>query len=185
MSELTSSRLADRLGTPVHCSALRYRAAALALRYPSAGAACLEDWLLDVANFRGACFVVRHPPAAPDFHPPGLAELDNEDLVVALLQPHNLDRPQMLRAAAQLISQDSVDPPRLLHAARREGADRVLADLARSAVRVEPAHATWSVLARALATCRPLRQPILHWTRLAVPVPDARGCNAQTWRLVA
>jgi hypothetical protein len=185
MSEAKPSRLADRLGTPTHCSVLRYRLSTLSLRYPSQGAGCLEDWLLDVANARGAGFVLRYPPAAPDFRPPGLAELTNEDLVVAILQPHNLDRPQMIRAAAQLISQAAVEPSRLLGSARRERADRVLADLARSAVRVEPAHRIWSVLAHALANQRPLRAPILHWTRLAVPVPDARGCNAQAWRLVA
>jgi len=152
---------------------------------PSPGAQCLEDWLLDVANARGARFVTRWPPASPSFMPPPPATLSNEDLVVAICQPHNLDRPQVLRAAAQLISMHAVNAEILLFTARRERAELVLAELARQAQRVAPDHPVWRVLNAALTRVCVPRDPILHWTRLAVPVPDERGCNAKAWNLVS
>lgn len=153
--------------------------------YPSAGAQCLEDWLLDVINARGARFVTRWPPASPDFVPPPLSLLSNEELVVAICQPNNQDRPQMLRAAAQLVSMQAVNADTLLAAARRERAELVLAELSRQAIRVAPEHFVWQRIHQALSKTPPLSSPLLHWTRLAVPVPDDRGCNAKYWKLVS
>lgn len=180
-----SSTLARRLGVTTHVSPLRFRLERLRREHPSPGAPCLEDWLLDVANARGARFVTRRPPAAPDFIPPPPEAFSNEELVVAICQPHNLDRPQMLRAAAQLISMQAVDARALLAAARRERVEPVLAELARQALRVAPEHSLWRALAAGLAHIPAPRDPILHWTRLAVPMPDARGCNAKAWILIA
>ncbi|MCG2661232.1 MAG: hypothetical protein L6437_13425 [Kiritimatiellae bacterium] len=177
--------LAQRLGVTVHVSPLRFRLERLMREYPSPGAQCLEDWLLDVANARGAQFVTRWPPASPDFMPPPPAALSNEDLVVAICQPHNLDRPQVLRAAAQLISSQTVNAEILLSTARRERAELVLAELARQALHVAPEHPVWRALNGALAHVLAPRDPILHWTRLAVPIPDERGCNAKAWKLVS
>lgn len=177
--------LAKRLGVTCHVSPLRFRLADLQSRHPSEGSTCLEDWLLDVANARGADFVIRWPPPSSHFEPPVSGDLSNEELVTAICQPHNLDRPQMLRAAAQLISAGAVHAERLVQWARRERAERILAELARQALHVEPAHATWRTLATLLQDAATLREPIVHWTRLAVPIPDARGCNAIGWRLVA
>jgi hypothetical protein len=106
-------------------------------------------------------------------------------LVVAICQPHNLDRPQVLRAAAQLISRQTVNVEILLSTARRERAELVLAELARQALHVAPEHPVWRALNGALAHVFAPRDPILHWTRLAVPIPDERGCNAKAWKLVS
>lgn len=181
----TCATLAQRLGVTVHVSPLRFRLTNLRREYPSSGAQCLEDWLLDVANARGARFVTRWPPASPDIVMPALPVLSNEDLVVAICQPHNLDRPQMLRAAAQLVSMQAVKADTLLAAARRERAEPVLAELARQAIYVAPEHFVWQTLYQALSKTPLLSSPLLHWTRLAVPVPDDRGCNAKYWKLVS
>jgi len=179
------STLAQRLGVTVHVSPLRFRLVRLMREFPSSGAQCLEDWLLDVANARGARFVTRWPPADPEFMPPPRAILSNEELVVAVCQPHNLDRPQMLRAAAQLVSMQAVKAEILLATARRERAELVLAELARQATRVAPKHPIWCTLTKALSRVAPPRDPILHWTRLAVPVPNKQGYNATGWKLVS
>jgi len=176
--------LAERLGVTVHVSPLRIRLDRLRREYPSAGAKCLEDWLLDVANARGARFITRQPPADPDFLPPRPDLLSNEELVAAICQPHNLDRPHLLRAAAQLVSQSAVQANPLLAVARRERAEQVLGELARQALRVAPEHPVWRAIGCALEQAPAPTSPLLHWTRLAVPVPDARGCNAAAWRLI-
>jgi hypothetical protein len=180
-----SQPLARRLGVTVHVSPLRMRLRRLMAEHPSVGAACVEDWLLDVAQARGVRSVTRglQPPAG--FRPPALAELSTEELVAAITQPQNLDRPQILRAAAELVSRGAVEPSVLAEIACRERADRVLAELARQALHVEPAHSVWRMLADALGDAQPLRSPLLHWTRIAFPVPDERGVCRGTWRLVA
>lgn len=179
------STLAQRLGVTVHVSPLRFRLVCLMREFPSSGAQCLEDWLLDVANVRGARFVSRWPPADPDFSPPPRATLSNEELVVAICQPHNLDRPHMLRAAAQLVSMQAVNTDALLASARRERAELVLAELARQAIHVAPEHLVWHKIYQAISHLPTPQSPILHWTRLAVPIPDERGCNAKFWKLVS
>lgn len=166
-------------------SPLRFRLRDLMRQFPSQGAAGLEDWLLDVANARGADFVLRVPPRDPGFEAPGEDELSNEDLVAAICHLQNEDRPQMLRAAAQLISRKETDADRLCLSARRERVEPILSELARQALRVDAGHPTWTALLDRLPPARPLREPVMHWTRLAVPVPDDRGCNAQAWRLIA
>ncbi len=180
-----SATLAWRLGLSVHVSPLRIRLANLMREYPSAGAHCLEDWLMDVANARGACFVMRNPPAGPDFISPPLDLFSNEELVVALCQPNNLDRPPILRVAAQLISMGSVDADKLLFVARRERCELVLAELARQAMRVAPDHRLWQTLSRAFENVPSPRDPLVHWTRLAVPIPNKQGYNAVGWKLIA
>lgn len=177
--------LSARLGVSVHVSPLRMRLRRLMTEHPSPGAEGPEDWLFDVANARGVRSVTRGDAAPVGFPGPDTAALSNEDLVTALCQPQNLDRPQMLRAAAELVTRGGVHAAGLALAARRERADRVLAELARQALRVEPDHAVWRALARGLGGARPLRSPLLHWTRLAFPVPDARGVCGGAWRLVA
>lgn len=177
--------MAQRLGTTVHCSPLRFRLARLRERHPAATAGCLEDWLVDVANARGARVVCRLERPDPDFSPPSDQELPNEELIVGICQLQALDRPQMLRLAAQLISRRAAVPERLALAAERERAGRVLAELARQALRVDPEHALWRYLAERFGRMPPLRDTLLHWTRLAEPVPGAGHVNAASWRLVA
>ncbi len=176
--------LAARLGTTVHVSPLRFKLARLQSAYPSASAHCVEDWLVDVANHRGARVVCR-PNAPAEFCPPPTTELSNEELVVAICQLQCLDRPQMLRLAAQLITREAVCVEQLALVARRERAERVLAELAHLALRVQPDHQAWGAIERRFRNAKPLRDVLLHWTRLAEPVMEPGRPNAAGWKLVA
>lgn len=167
-----------------HVSALRLKLQRLQKRYPSGSARCLEDWLLDVANARGAQVVVRAQEPDPNFRPPPLEELSNEELVVAICQPQALDRPQMLRLAAQLVSREAVAASRLCLMAERERAELVLGELAWQALRVDSQHKLWRILAERFPR-RDLRSPILHWTRLAEPVMEKGQSRPRGWRLAA
>ena len=180
-----SSSLAERLGVSTPITPLHFEIQHWMERYPSPGALRVEDWLLDVANVRGADYVVRVPPRDPAFQGPSREEFSDEDLVAAICRPSNLDRPPMIRAAAQLISKGRMDVDRLWLALRREKTERVISEIARQAVRIAPLHPLWSRLLEQSQHARPTRSPILHWTRLAVPVPDAHGVNAASWRLIA
>jgi hypothetical protein len=177
--------LAERLGTTVHVSPLRMKLERLRAEFPSASAACVEDWLVDVANERGARIVFREdrPADAPVDLPRTC--LTDEELIVGICQLQNLDRPQMLRLAAQLISRHAVDLRRLCHVAERERAGIVLAELARQALKVDPTHASWQAIAKRFARERPPRDTLLHWTRLSEPVMKNGRCDAQRWELVA
>jgi len=176
--------LANRLGVTTHVSPLRFRLTALQRQYPSADAACLEDWLIDVANARGARIVSRDVSKAGTFSPPPEDALSNSELVVAICQPQCLDRPHMLRLAAQLISRKAVRVSEIELAARRERAGRVLAELARQVLKVEPDHEVWRAILDTFGEEHAFREPILHWTRLAEPVMRNGRCNASEWRLV-
>jgi len=140
--------------------------------------------LVDLANARGARIVSRDTAGTASFRPPPEEALSNSELVVAICQPQCLDRPQMLRLAAQLISRNAVRVEELVRAVRRERAERVLAELAREALKVEPAHETWRAILDAFGRERAFREPILHRTRLAEPVMKDGRCNAAAWRLV-
>ena len=180
-----TGRLADRLGVTTHASPLRYKLLSLQKKYPSSEAACLEDWLIDVANARGAHVVSRdsHQTAKP-FTPPPEQELSNSELVAAICQPQCLDRPQMLRLAAQLVSRKAIDLRELIRVARRERCARILAEMARQALQVEAQHETWQEIQRAFAQEPGFRQPVIHWSRLAWPVMRDGRCNASEWRLL-
>ena len=177
--------LAMRLGVTVHVSPLRIRLAAWARRYPSPDAACLEDWLLDVANRRGARIVVREHADSFEFAPPPPAELLNEDLVAAICQLQGADRPQLLRLAAQLISRQILDMTALRRVAVRERVGAVLRAMAQEALRVDPNHHDWKFLAEAFGAEPQLRDVVMHWSRLSEPVMANGRCNAASWRLVA
>lgn len=153
--------------------------------FPSATAECLEDWLVDVANARGARVVVRPTPAPAEFSPPPAGVLSNEELVVGICQLQCLDRPQMLRLAAQLISRGAVEEARLCLVARQERVGRVLVELARQALRVAPQHALWRRLLEEFGDEPPLRDTLLHWTRLAEPIMAAGRGHTGEWKLVA
>lgn len=176
--------LAGRLGISIHVSPLRLKLAALRKEYPSEDTACLEDWLIDLANARGARIISRDVAADGSFSPPPEDRLSNSELVVAMCQPHCLDRPQMLRLAAQLISRKAVKFAELKLVARRERAERVLAEMARQALKVDPAHEIWRGIFEVFGNEARLREPVLHWTRLAQPVMKDGRCNASEWRLV-
>jgi hypothetical protein len=176
--------LARRLGVSVHCSPLGFKAKRLA-RQHAIPLERLDEWLVDLANHRDARVVVRRVGRKPEWPDLPSAQLSNEELVVLICQPQRADHAQILRLAAQLVSRGSLDLERLFLTARRERADRVLGELARLALRVDPSHATWNTLARMLHGVAPLRDPILHWSRLAEPVPTHGVCDGKSWRLVA
>lgn len=178
--------LASRLGMTVHVSPLRIKVQALAKRFPSPDAQCLEDWLLDVANQRGARIVVRnHASGQSPFLAPTRGELGDEELIVAICQLQGADRPQLLRLAGQLITRGGIDVVRLVRTAIRERAQPVLKAMALQALKVEPEHPGWKALAAAFANVRPVRDVVIHWTRLSEAVPVNGKCNATSWRLVA
>jgi hypothetical protein len=184
--DCTERTLASRLGMTVHVSPLRIRLGLLAKRYPSPDAHCLEDWLLDVANQRGARIVVREHSVHPyEFEPPPQDQFSDEELIVAFCQLQGADRPQLLRLASQLVSRGRIDVPGLIRAAVRERAGTVLKAMAQQALKVEPAHPVWRRLEEAFSSHHSARDAIVHWTRLAEAVPVNGRCNAASWRLVA
>jgi len=58
--EQRETMLAVRPGKTVHVSPLQFQLEVLSKQFPCEGAACLEDWLVAVANARGAWAVPCH-----------------------------------------------------------------------------------------------------------------------------
>ena len=124
-------------------------------------------------------------PAPESFAPPSPEEFTQEELVVAICQLQGMDRPQLLRLAAQLISRGELDFTALARAARRERVGSVLNAMAQEALKVSPGHPCWSFLAKTFAEVSQPRDVVMHWTRLAEPVMAHGRVNAAGWRLVA
>jgi hypothetical protein len=177
--------LAKRLGKTTHVSSLRMKLNRLRQAFPSTSAACLEDWLVDLANDRGARVVFRENRHDNERIDIPREQLSNEELVVGICQLQCLDRPQMLRLAAQIISRQDVDLSRLCLVAERERAGAVLAELSRQASRVNNEHTAWRTISKHFSNEQPTRDVLLHWTRLAEPVMKNGWCDAQSWKLVA
>ena len=174
--------LAKRLGRTCHVSPLRMKLARLWSRKPGS-AEVLEDWLVDIANSRGARIVTREGTKL--VNGPDLNELTNEELVIGLLLPQNRDRPQMLRPAAQLISRKAVDFGELIWLATRERIGFILAELAKQACKVEPDHPLWRQIGERFATEKPAVSPLAHYTRLTQPVMKNGRVNVERWVLVS
>jgi hypothetical protein len=173
--------LGQRLGRTVHVSPLRMKLIALWKNSPNPPRV-VEDWLVDVANARGARIVTRSGGAALN---PYWDKLTNEELVIGLILLQNRDRPQMLRLAAQLISRNSVTFVQLARIGLRERVGFILGELARQACKVERCHPLWS---RVLKEFRDERAPVsslLHYTRLAEPVMKNRRISDGKWCLVS
>lgn len=182
----TEAVLAQRLGVTSHVSLLRMKLRRLMDRYPVEDAETLEDWLLDLANARGVTVVCRSlsklEKAAQPL--PGMEEVSNAELVTGICQFQGLDRPQWLRAAAQLLTRKAVDLAELKLLARRERIERVLAELARQALMVDSGHKVWREIAETFQGEAPLRDSLVHWSRLAEPVMEPGRPNAAGWKLV-
>jgi hypothetical protein len=172
------------MGFTTHQSPLRFKIRSLMATDPSAASLAVEEWLIDIANLRGAR-VVNRPGAADETANPDRDAFSDEELVVACCQPNAADQPQLLRPAAQLVSRNHLDLDDLLLVAARERAGRILVELARQALKVDPQHPAWSRIASELAGERPLPDALIHWTRLAEPVMAPGKAGAQGWRLVA
>lgn len=179
------STVAARLGLTLHVSPFRIRLLSVADKWPSADAECLEDWLLDVANGRGARIVVRNHAPEWTFRAPPPQEFPDEELVIAICQLQGADRPQLLRLASQLISRGRMNVEAIRRLAVRERIGPILKALSRAALRVDPAHASWRFLAEAFKSSSDVHDTVIHWTRLAEPVMANGRCNAASWRLVA
>jgi hypothetical protein len=168
--------LAMRLGQSVHVSPLRVKLRRLMARDPGLNASCLEDWLLDLANLRGVRSVSRsHEHRNSTWPAPDLNELSNAELVIAISQPQNLDRPQWFRAAAELISRQDLDPKALIFLAKRERCTRILAELSRQALIAEADHPLWRLLSEEFQDAKPLSDSLIHWTRLTSKRADGRS----------
>jgi hypothetical protein len=129
--------------------------------------------------------VIRGASPDPDFSPPDEQLVSNEELITGICQLQCLDYPQMLRLAAQLISRKVVRFERLKRLAEQERIGPILAELASQALRVEPTHPLWQKIYATFQHELPLKEPLLHWTRLAEPVMKHGRCNAEAWRLVS
>lgn len=176
--------LAKRLGLTTHTSVLDYKIRNLFAAYPSNTAELVEDWLLDVANARGAKVVQRDDPPDKAFRPPPADKLSDEELAVAICMTQRLDRPQLLRLSAQIITRGLIDIRRLIHIAKMERIEPVIGEMAKQAMKVDPEHPVWKLLADAFPPQKALRSPIIHWQRLAWPVMSTKGYNAEKWILV-
>lgn len=104
--------------------------------------------------------------------------------MVAICQLQGLDRPQLLRLAAQFISRGKLDFTALVRTARRERVEPVLNAMAHEALKVSPAHPGWMMLATTFAAATRPHDVVMHWTRLAEPVMAHGRVNAGEWRLV-
>ena len=67
----------------------------------------------------------------------------------------------------------------------RERASVILAELAHQALRVESDNRIWGKIAEAFPRKQPPRDSLLHWTRLAEPIPVRGVCDGKRWKLVA
>jgi len=159
---MKAATLAQRVGISAAESPLYWKLRRLSRRYASVGADTVETWLVDVANSRGA-FVVRRKELPPGFSVPEDV-LTIEELVVGLILPRLADEPQILRLAAQFVSRGRLDKERLLAIAKREGALRILRNIAEQALRTEPEHLVWRYIAQATTAVEPLRDNVLHWS---------------------
>ena len=74
--------LARRLGKTVHVSPLRFKLQRLAVQFPAEQAEYLEDWLIDLANARGARIVRRSIDRKNEYIAPAEQLVSNEELVV-------------------------------------------------------------------------------------------------------
>ena len=176
--------LGKRLGLTSHISILDRKVRTLFGEYPSNTAAVAEDWLLDVANARGARVVQRDNPPNEYFTSPSKVKFSNEELVVSICLTQRLDRPQLLRLAAQLITRGDLDVQCLVRIARRERVGIILGEMAKQALMVDCNHPTWKRISEEFPSKKNICSPVIHWQRLAWPVMTSKGYNAEKWRLV-
>lgn len=175
-------RFADRLGVTYHRSPLLMKVRLLMDRYPT-GASCPLGWLLDVANARGFR-VISRVDAPTDLQELPLPVLSNEEVVAGICLLEQPDEVQALRAAAQIISAGGMDRVLLSRLIVSERLQCVLRALAYAALQVDQNHADWKWIVDECGLDGE-RVPLLHWTRLAEPIPDDRHVASGKWRLVA
>ena len=164
--------LAQKLGDVTHVSPL--------LRQVRELSGCSEErigeWLLKCAVERGATHYRRSFP--PDL-PPDDPSLPNEALGVALCLAHHPFNPTLIRAAAQLLSNDRIDPQALAHLAELERCEPILLHIAKAAAQIAPKQEPWASLRSHLRTRHYVRTEALpHWSRFVAQTgytPAGRG----------
>ncbi len=181
----TEATLAGRMGVSVHQSPLRFKIQRWLEPARERSRITPEEWLVELANRRGATVVFRQQEAPMGIRWPDPDEFSDEELVVALSQLNRVDQPQLLRLPAQLISRGRLDLDLLLRLARMERAARTLKELATQALKVEPNHPAWRRIAEAFSGEKPFAEPLIHWSRLAEPLFAAGKANPIGWKLVA
>lgn len=160
---------AAALGITAPVSPLLIETWRLKREQPGWASRLVSNWLLALANARG--FHAAVPSAAlPDVRDPGVGQISNEALAMSLMHPSAEDRPRLLRLATQVISRGTLREAVLLRVARMERAGRILAELARLALKVDPDHRVWQRIAAELKSERPFCTPLIDWTRLAEPI---------------
>ena len=177
--------LAKRLGKTCHISSLRFKLRRLAAEYPVDGAESVEEWMVATANWRGFQVIVRPGQDISELVLPAKALLSDEELAVGLSMLQCSDYPQILRLACQIISREKTDLKRLLLIAERERVEPILAELAKQALKIAPEHWTWRSINNQYKNVKVLREPLLHWTRLAEPKMKNGRCNVSEWVLTS
>ena len=175
--------LAQRLGITAPASVLLWKLRRLRQEHPVADAGDLESWLVELAHSRGFQAIQRRSVAL--YFAISSDTLSNEELVIALLHPALRDEPQLMRPAAQIVSRGAIDIRKLTAVAEQESATRILANLAKQALKAAPSHSGWNAISTHLESAGPLRENLIHWSRLAEPVMNPRGPHNGEWRLVA
>ena len=151
--------LANKLGKVAHVSPL--------LRKAMDVSGCLEErvgeWLLKCAVLRGANHYARDfGPDLPDDN----QQLSDEEVGVALCLGNHPYNSAFIRAAAQLLSSDRVDPVRLTRLAVMERVETVLLHIASVAERFAPTAQPWAYLRENLHERKPHSTDDLpHWSR--------------------
>lgn len=157
--QLAPTTLANKLGNVAHVSPL--------LRKAIYVSGCLEErvgeWLLKCAVLRGANHYARDfGPDLPDDN----QQLSDEEVGVALCLGNHPYNSAFLRAAAQLLSSDRIDPVRLTRLAVMERVETVLLHIASVAERFAPTAQPWAYLRENLHERKPHSTGDLpHWSR--------------------
>lgn len=151
--------LAQKLGDVTHISPLLRQIRELSGRSGEQ----LGEWLLKCAVERGATHYEREfDPSLPA----DTASLSDEELGVALCLGHLPFNAAYIRAAAQLLSAESIDAARVARLAEMERTEPVLLHIAQAAERVAPNQEPWAWLRARLSRRHKAHTATLpHWSR--------------------
>ncbi|MCC7385842.1 MAG: hypothetical protein IT384_28595 [Deltaproteobacteria bacterium] len=109
----------ERLSVPAHRSFFRDAIARRAAPLP------VHEYLIDQANLRG--FFGAYSSRSESDKGPVDPDLESEDIVVGLLQPHAPAEARVVKLIVRILQSGQLDPTRLWLRARRERADACLA----------------------------------------------------------
>ena len=79
----------------------------------------------------------------------------------------------------------NTSPIRYLICVGEQRTESVLLELLIQALKADPEHPSWTRIRRAFRHAGPLKEPLLHWTRIAQPVMKHGRVNAERWELVS